>query len=263
MAGRRRPFDLSGLLVPRKATALFVFFALAALSVAVFRPTRMSHPLAGPSSLPAWIETEYGLMATEEEYLPGVVDCELGWFTAERAALEAQAIAARTYLAHYLDRHGLDAVVPIGPHFQCWRRPRLDRSRAAVSATSGAVLRLDGRLIYANYASGASRLDSRCRPPSPRAFGYRYATWDELRRAWDRGERFTGHAWTEILVTHNRDRRPPRRTPQAGDDEKNRGALGQYASVCLAETEDLDTVALLRHFYGPDVEVWTGKTRLR
>jgi hypothetical protein len=202
-------------------------------------------------------------MDVEKEYLPGVVDCELGWYTGERAALEAQAIAARTYLAHYLDEHGLDAEVPIGPHFQCWRRARLDRSREAVAATRGAVLRVEGRLIYANYASGANRLDGSCRPPSPRAFGYRYGSWDEMRRAFARGERFGGFAWTEILVTHNRNRRPPRRTPQSGDDEKNRGALGQYASVCISQREDLDTVAILRHFYGPDVEVWTGETRLR
>jgi hypothetical protein len=203
-------------------------------------------------------------MEVERDYLPGVVDCELGWLTTNRSVLEAQAIAARTYLAHHLDTHGLDAEVPIGPSFQCWRAARNPLSREAVLATRGAVLRVGGGLIYANYASGANRLDGECRPPPPTRFGYRYATWEEVRRAWERGERFPGYAWTEILVTHNRGRkRDLLHTPQASANARNRGALGQYAAVCLADREDLDTVALLRHFYGPDVEVWTDRTRLR
>jgi hypothetical protein len=251
-------------LLLRKTGAVVAFLLLAWLGAVIYRPTHMAHPLAGPSSLPSWILTAYGPMHVENDYLPGVVDCELGWVGTRSAALEAQAIAARTYLATFLNNRGLTAEVPIGPHFQCWRRARNDRSTAAVKATSGAVLRVGGRLIYANYASGANRLDGRCRPPPPREFGYPYKSWREMRLAFDRGARFAGYAWTEILITHNRGRkRDVRRSPMARNDDLNRGALGQYAAVCLAETEELDTVAILRHFYGSDVELWTGKTRLR
>src|SRR5688572_10641831 len=91
----------------------------------------------GPTSLPAVVFTDRGFMLTEDEYLPGVVDCEIAHYTESPAALEAQAIAARTYLARHLSLRGALAVVPIGPHFQCWRQPVHDRSRAAVEATHG------------------------------------------------------------------------------------------------------------------------------
>jgi hypothetical protein len=254
-------------LVQRKAWALLAFLALTALVVLLARPPRRRGALAGPSSLPIWIRTDLGPMNVELEYLPGVVDCELGWLTEERAALEAQAISARTYLARYLDDRGLDVKVPVGPHFQCWRRARHPRSREAVEDTAGAVLRVRGRLIYANYASGADQLDEGCRAPPPVTFGYAFGSWDDLRRAWLRGQRFAGYAWTEILVTDNAAVRASpgglRRTPQSPNDAKNRGALGQHAAVCLAAQRELDAVGILKHFYGPDVEVWTGTRRLR
>jgi hypothetical protein len=209
------------------------------------------------SHLPATVLTDQGRMRVEEEYLPGVVDCEIAHYTRSMAALEAQAIAARTYLARHLEARGRDARVPIGPHFQCWRRPIHARSRRAVERTQGVVLRHRGALINANYASGAHRLRDDCTPRPPREHGYAHPSWDAMRAAWRRGQRFRSFPWTEVFVTDNRGRRGAEVVPtlQAGRHPTNRGALGQYAAICLAERQGLRAPEILRVFYGEDVDL--------
>src|SRR5262245_16090385 len=160
----------------------------------------------GPGGLPETIRTDQGMMNVEKQYIPGVVDCELGWFTTEAPALQAQAIAARTYLARYLSANGDAANVRIGPSFQCWREAVWQRSRDAAAATVGVVARYQGALIYANYDSGADRLATDCSPPAPSTFGYPYATWSQMRQAYQGGERFSGYAWTQIFLTYNEGR---------------------------------------------------------
>lgn len=207
--------------------------------------------------LPATISTDVGTMNVEERYLPGVVDCEIAYFTAAPAALDAQAIAARTYLARWLSEHGPAATVPIGPHFQCWREPVYPRSAQAARRTRGVLLRHQGQLISGNYAAGASKLDDACTPPGPDAFGYD-GSWDSIRRAFVvRGQRLSGPAWTEIFVTRNGGRRGDAVEPSRLGPTRpwNRGALGQHAAICLAERRRLPTAAILRHFYGDDIAV--------
>ncbi len=209
----------------------------------------------GPGGLPETIRTDYGTMNVEKEYLPGVVDCELGWYTTEAPALQAQAIAARTYLARHLADNGDGANVPIGPTFQCWRSAVWQRSRDAVAATAGVVARYQGALIYANYDSGADRLAADCSPPAPSAFGYPYTTWGAMRDAYQGGARFSGYAWTQIFVTHNEGRTGAAVTPtiQNSQTSQNRGALGQYSAACLSAGFAYDTAAILRFFYGADL----------
>lgn len=228
---------------------------LVSLALAPACSRRRSPPAS--ADLPAVVSTDVGPMEVEAVYLPGVVDCELGWFTAQAPALAAQAIAARTYLARFLLEHGAGARVPIGPHFQCWRPAAHARSRAAAAATAGVVLRHRGEIIFANYVSGADLLDARCAPPIPLVFGYPHLTWEALARAVARGARFRGYAWTEAYVTHNPGRRGAavRQTPQNAPLPPNRGAFGQYAAACLAERRGYDTAAILRHFYGADVVI--------
>lgn len=220
-------------------------------------PAPADRAVAGPAGLPVTIRTDRGVMDVEREYLPGVVDCELGWYTEARPALEAQAIAARTYLARWLHANGATATVPIGAHFQCWRDPVWLRSRLAVTATTGVVLRHRGALIYANYVSGADRLADDCTPPTPSTFGYDDASWDDLHAAWLAGARFSGYAWTQIFVTENAGRAGADVAPtvQNRPTRLNRGALGQYAATCLAANRGYDTASILRHFYGEDVEL--------
>ena len=56
--------------------------------------------------MPACVDTVRGAMEVEREYLPGVLECEVGGFRKTPAALEAQAIVARTYLLAHLTRQG-------------------------------------------------------------------------------------------------------------------------------------------------------------
>lgn len=212
--------------------------------------------------LPRCIRTARGRMAVESEYLPGVVDCELSGVTLEGAALEAQVIAARTYLAAYLARRGEDAVVPIGAHFQCWRPEARERSRAAARATADVILVRDGAPIRAHYVSGARENTFDCEPLTPAENGYDgYASWDDMRKLYlerrrDRSRRrFGGISWTEVVVTRNEGLagEAVRPTPMATADRLNRGAFGQYAAVCLARNLGYETLEILRYFYGEDV----------
>lgn len=210
--------------------------------------------------LPACVSTAKGVMATDSEYIAGVVDCELGWLADEPAALMAQAVAARTYLAAFFDRKGERAKVPIGPHFQCWRRAAHTRSRQAALATVDTVMFYGANIINGNYVAGARKLKNDCTADAPKKNGYRYASWNSMRdrymRARERGRRrpFKGVYWTELLITRNEGRTGAavEGTPFASPGPKNRGALGQYAATCLAES-GYDTGRILRYFYGDDI----------
>jgi hypothetical protein len=208
------------------------------------------------AAIPPIVFTDRGVMRVEEEYIPGVVDCELAPFTEERAALEAQAIAARTYLARYLAVKSPLARVPIGSHFQCWRLAAHRRSLDAARATRGLIVRWNGQPISGNYVAGASLLDDKCEPRPPTAFGYRHATWEALLADYKKGTRFPDWAWTEIFVTRNHARRGAdvRSTAIGSWGPPNRGALGQHASICLARSgKPRDEI--LRTFYGADATI--------
>ena len=218
-------------------------------------------PAERTTQLPACIETDRGPMSVEAEYVPGVVECELG-ATQEGAALEAQAIAARTYLAGYLQRLGVDVEIPIGGHFQCWRRPKNPRTLAAARYTADILMTYDGALVTANYVAGARVLRMDCSAGSPADNGYdEDDTWASMRAAYLEARRaraarpFDGTAWTEVVVTRNEGRSGDavERTPMAGDHPANRGAMSQNAAVCLARDAGYEVEELLRYVYGDDI----------
>lgn len=217
---------------------------------------------AAEGLLPYCVQTERGAMQTEATYIAGVVSCEIAGVTQASAALEAQAIAARTYLYRYLLRRGDAAVVPIGPRFQCWRAPRSAREVEAATRTADLVLHYDGTPITGNYVSGAAKLRADCTAQSPRANGYREATWDRVRERYveardaRRRRPFSGVSWTEVVVTRNEGRSGDDvvGTPMAGEGDQNRGAFGQYAAICLAG-RGYDTAAILAYFYGADISI--------
>lgn len=210
--------------------------------------------------LPACVQTEEGVMATDAEYIAGVVDCELGWLATSPAALMAQAVAARTYLAAFFDRKGERAKVPIGPHFQCWRPAAHDRSKQAALATVDTVMFYGQQIINGNYVAGARTLKADCTADAPKKNGYRFASWTAMRdryfKARKRGRRrpFKGVYWTELLITRNEGRSGDavEGTPFASPGPRNRGALGQYAASCLGES-GYDSQRILRYFYGDDI----------
>ncbi len=218
---------------------------------------------AHPSLLPPCVWTTVGAMPTERDYVAGVVDCELGGVRDAPAALEAQAIAARTYLARRLERRGNDTRIPLTSRFQCWRSAIRPHARAAALATRDRVMHVEGALINANYVAGAGRLDDDCRPRSPAANGYDDTTWEAMRRQYLEARRarrrrpFDGVWWTEVVVTRNegREGEAVAGTPMASPRPTNRGAMGQNAAVCLAR-KGYDTESILRYFYGADLELY-------
>ena len=218
---------------------------------------RRDEPPRIPSaSLPLRIKTDVGMLHVEDEYIPGVVDCEIAYYTEAKPALEAQAIAARTYLARYLATRGPAAKVTLGPSFQCWRRPVYERSRHAARATYGLVMRWNGQLVNGNFVAGARGLDGACRPPPPSTFGWRHASWEDLLAAYKKGTRFNDPAWTQVFVTDNRGKRGAnvRSTAIGSWGPPNRGALGQHAAICLAG-KGRSRLEILRSFYGEDIDV--------
>lgn len=87
-----------------------------------------------------------------EEYVAAVLPVEIG--DAPPAALEAQAIAARSYALARTDRHERDgADLCDGVHCQVYRgrRAATAASRRAAEATRGLVLTMNGRVIAAPF----------------------------------------------------------------------------------------------------------------
>ncbi len=213
--------------------------------------------------LPVTIDTDKGPLSVERDYIPGVVACEIGRRTWGVPAMEAQAIAARTYLARYLERTKGKRIIPIGPRFQCWKPTKDQRFRKVAQSTAGQILRYDGRLITGNYVSGTHKLTAGCDPEPPTAVKYTSPDWSEMLVRYKQGRKekgrtiFKGTAWTEIFVTRNEGKQGRDVTPSAiaGAVSFNRGALGQNAAVCLANNMGYETSDILKYFYGEDIVV--------
>lgn len=92
-----------------------------------------------------------------EAYLIAVVGAEMGRRTPEEmAALEAQAVAARTYAIRNLERHageGFDLTADIGSQVYRGVASELPLAQLAVEATRGEILTYDGLPIDAFYSS--------------------------------------------------------------------------------------------------------------
>lgn len=92
-----------------------------------------------------------------EEYLVGVVSAEMGRRSpAERAALEAQAVASRTYALRHLGAagdDGYDLVATVDAQVYRGAAAEQPLAREAVAATRGQILTWDGAPIDAFYSS--------------------------------------------------------------------------------------------------------------
>jgi hypothetical protein len=194
-------------------------------------------------------------------YIAGVLECEVAGITDSGAALEAQAIAARTYLATRYARKKKVKRINITPRFQCWRRPKRLRALEAAMATKGIIMMRHGKPINANYVSGTRRLSFDCQPEGPEASGYAYKSWAAMEVEYSRRlkarevTQFGGSDWTEVVVTRNEGRSGDAvlGTPMNNKTSLNRGALSQRTAICLSENLGYETVDILRYFYGDDV----------
>src|SRR5262245_46046125 len=91
-------------------------------------------------------------MAVETDYIPDVVGCENGG--ADPPALEAQAIAARSFLYYHLERGGSIGDGSSDQVYSCGREPT-EAHEAAAEATAGLVLRYRDAQVAAFYVAGA------------------------------------------------------------------------------------------------------------
>jgi stage II sporulation protein D len=92
-----------------------------------------------------------------EDYLEGVVPAEMGRDPGiAQAALEAQAIAARSYALYHMGRHGnrgFDLYAGVMDQAYAGVGGETEEASRAVRATEGVVAIDDGRTIRANYCS--------------------------------------------------------------------------------------------------------------
>lgn len=114
----------------------------------------------------AWVATDTGVLAVNhvplEDYLRGVVPLEIGERSpGERAAVQAQAIAARSYTVTRLlqGQSGVgrspdfDVVASVGDQVYGGRSAERPLSDEAVAATAGLVLKIGQRVVNAPFYS--------------------------------------------------------------------------------------------------------------
>jgi len=168
----------------------------------------------------------------ETDYLPHVVNCENGGAAFE--ALEAQAIAARSYLYYKLDRSGSIGDGTGDQVYSCDREPTEDHYRA-VEETSGIVLRYMDVQIAAFYVAGAKQDPPDCRGGTDDPTDTeRYVTYNEGREG--DGIEQTTLGWVDP------------------GNHANRGCLSQNGSHCLAGL-GWSYRDILRFYYGEDIEM--------
>ncbi|MEQ9324103.1 MAG: SpoIID/LytB domain-containing protein [Polyangiaceae bacterium] len=192
------------------------------------------------SETPSMVFTaEDGWLDIEDDYLPRVCTQENG--NAAYQALEAQAIAARTYLLRAMrddDELGTEAKPVVnGESFQAYAATSNPGCAQAAEATRGVVARYQGELIVANYVAGA------------------------LVRADGTIGKDPTH--TEIFVTYNEGKSGSDVTPAPKpialpSRPDNRGCMGQNRADYLAKTGSFAD-GILAYFYGTDMVLTGGE----
>jgi hypothetical protein len=181
---------------------------------------------------------EDGWLDIENDYLPRVCTQENG--QASYQALEAQVIAARTYLLRAMRDDGKLGTekkpVVNGESFQAYAASANPGCIEAAKATRGMVARYQGELIVGNYVAGALvRSDG------------------SLGKDWSH---------TEVFVTYNEgksgDQVSPAPKPIALPSRPdNRGCMGQNRAHWLADSGYFAD-EILRYFFGADMELNEG-----
>ncbi len=185
-------------------------------------------------SMPTSLTVEgFGRLALED-YVARVVTAELG-ASRQLHALEAQAMAARSYVVWMINNNGYGTPakpVPNSTHFQVCARAATALGLQATAATRGGLVIHHGRVVLTSYVAGALW--------SPGA---------------STGRNGPDPTKTEHGVTYNDGLLDTavRPTPNAGPIVDNRGCLSQNGAVELGRRGVL-WPAILRYFYGADIE---------
>jgi hypothetical protein len=173
-----------------------------------------------------------GVVDVETDYLPHVVACENG--AASQTALEAQAVAARSYLYYRLDTAGMINDGTGDQVYSCGRPPDAQHYMA-VEATSGTVLQYQGTQVAAFYVAGALQDPPECSGGTDDPTDTeRYVTYNEG---------LSGDALIQTTLGF-----------VDPSNYANRGCMSQNGSDCLSDDgANLDRI--LRFYYGADIEV--------
>ena len=173
-----------------------------------------------------------------EDYLARVVRCENG--AAPQAALEAQAIAARTYAKFKMETSGSLIDGQGDQVYSCGKEPE-QRHRDAVAATRGLVLTHGNVVLASFYVSGAPTQSATCRP-----------TEAEIGRA-----SAIDRKMERSNVTYNEGKSGnaviPTRLGHPGNP-RNRGCMSQNGGSCLSK-RGYDAQRILKFYYGEDVKL--------
>ncbi len=209
----------------------------AALAVGACSPEVGSREQALDAYCTAIVNTAGGAVTVdvETDYLPRVVTCENG--AADQAALEAQAIAARSYLYYRLDRTGDIGDGQSDQVYTCGRPPG-PQHVAAAAATAGLVLRYPpataATQVAAFYVAGALP-DATCRGGATDPTNTeRYVTYNQ------------GRSGADVIQTTLGFVSPT--------NYANRGCMSQNGADCLSE-QGLGFDAIVRYYYGDDIVI--------
>ena len=175
-----------------------------------------------------------GQVEVETDYLPHVVACENGG--ADFAALQAQAVAARSYLYYKIRSAGHIGDGQGDQVYTCGRGPNQAHLDAAAS-TAGQVLMYHDDVIAAFYVAGAIPSTDDCRP----APGDRDPTGTEHFVTYNEGRSGDALEQTSLGFVNPR-------------NYANRGCKSQNGANCLSE-HGVPYDRILRFYYGEDIEL--------
>jgi hypothetical protein len=176
------------------------------------------------------------MLDVETDYIPHVVTCENG--NADQAALEAQAIAARSYLYYRLDRTGDIGDGQGDQVYTCARAPGPEHIAAAAD-TAGLVLRYPpataATQVAAFYVAGALPDPTTCHGGANDPTNTeRYVTYNE------------GRSGTDVIQTTLGFVSPT--------NYANRGCMSQNGSDCLSQ-QGRAFDEILQFYYGADIVI--------
>jgi hypothetical protein len=176
------------------------------------------------------------MLDVETDYIPHVVTCENG--NADQAALEAQAIAARSYLYYRLDRTGDIGDGQSDQVYTCARAPGPEHIAAAAD-TAGLVLRYPpataATQVAAFYVAGALPDPTTCHGGANDPTNTeRYVTYNE------------GRSGADVIQTTLGFVSPT--------NYANRGCMSQNGSDCLSE-QGRAFDEILQFYYGADIVI--------
>jgi hypothetical protein len=178
-----------------------------------------------------------GSIGVEDDYLPHVIQCENGGANLE--ALKAQAVAARSVVYYSIETAGSICDGQGCQVYSCGADPEPVHYQA-VAETSGVYLMYNATLTYGFYVAG----DPNAAAPS--CVGVDGGAATEHWITYNEGQSGTDVEQTELGFVH---------APGDAGYGQNRGCLGQWSSRCLENDNGYDWVAILRFFYGADIEL--------